>query len=149
MIRCETVDSKLPIHLLIAAGTSPHPVTEQWRLKVVERLLLNYPQCAFAEIVEEVHFLKLLTEEEVTGGRNSTSSSHYHHDDQDDEDELAGVRILIGGEQYKMETEIQNWSPMKRVQCSSESEVKSSIYLDIAIVIDCLLSFVLAVKIHL
>jgi hypothetical protein len=180
---CQTVDCKYPLHLVIGNNSSsssgsssssnpmdffpssPAPSTNPrsilWRKKMTELLLKHSPHSAYWEINEEVHYLRLLTDDDLPETpsqlqqqQSSSSSAHsqsstapttphspstntnnntnnhnnpyYHYQEVSSQDnDLSSIRILIGQEQYKMETEVLRWSPMEKVMDSSDSEVNN------------------------
>jgi hypothetical protein len=141
-----------------APSTNPRSIL--WRKKMTELLLKHSPHSAYWEINEEVHYLRLLTDDELpetplqllqqqsssssSSSANSQSSTvpttphspstnaynnnnpYYHYQEVSSQDnDLSSIRILIGQEQYKMETEVLRWSPMEKVMGSSDSEVNN------------------------
>jgi hypothetical protein len=143
--------------------SSPAPSTNPgsilWKKKMIELLLKYSPHSAYWEIHEEVHYLRLLTDDDLpetslqqqqltsspsahsqsstapttphspSTNNNNNNNPYYHYQEGSSQDsDLSSIRILIGQEQYKMETEVLRWSPMEKVMNSSESEVKFVIF---------------------
>jgi hypothetical protein len=135
--RKETVDGKYAIHLVLDSFQQTLDVTQKiWRMKLLSKLLSYFPKSIFIEIIEEIHYLRLLTGLDLLepsprsashhpssgrGNRNRSSSVEGN----EPSDNLDDFRILIGQDQYKMESEILKWMPIERVKESSDLEVNT------------------------
>lgn len=79
-------------------GYSDDDVSAEFQIKLIKKLLAEYPAAAFQEVVEEVRHLRL-------SGLQTTSPSSVDE---------GGVR------QFQIQVQVKRWTPVERAQKSSE-----------------------------
>ncbi len=100
--RDKIIDEKFPLHLAMT-GYSDDDVSAEFQIKLIKKLLAEYPAAAFQEVVEEVRHLRL-------SGLQTTSPASV-----DD----GGFR------QFQIQIQVKRWTPVERAQKSSDEKVRS------------------------
>jgi hypothetical protein len=89
----------------------------------LHQCLLSFPEAIFEKISEEINSLRLVSREETENSlennddnRRQSVTTRRNSDDFD--------TVVIGGDQYKIETTVHLWSPYDRVMASDKQQVR-------------------------
>jgi hypothetical protein len=149
LIRLDTISGKFPLHLTTSLALSALEENErshkknhtdkdteeqnetqhleQMQFAFLHQCLLSYPEAIFEKISEEINSLRLVSREETEtslenndDNRRQSVTTRRNSDDFD--------TVVIGGDQYKIETTVHLWSPYDRVMASDKQQVRKPIF---------------------
>jgi hypothetical protein len=110
-------NGKFPIHLAVTASAYD-TMASSYQMRLIKKLLMEFPQGAFKEITEEVRYLRLNTSLSPSSSAVSSSSTSSSSDD-------AVSSTSQQQQQFVMHIQSTKWNPIEKSRTLNDSELKA------------------------